>query len=286
MAVTIKESGTTRLLKIGVNSEARKEFFIDGTNDETVALAKLYAEAPAIITWIVTGWATFKGYAIDFSVEQISDVKWKGVVTYGDATSNTAAQPVGFSVLDFSFGGGTTKIDQGFAQTNYVPSGGKATNFHHTINNQDGNVNGVEIQTAEAKFSIVWVFDPTSITATFKKDLLNVLINPVNDASFYGYDAGEVIFRGATGRRRSESKYEIKFDFAYSPNQTDLTIGESPNQITGISKKGWEYLWITYAAKPDDTSGLMVQTAMQANVAQIYQTSDFSKLGIGTTDNT
>lgn len=282
MAITINESGTLRLLKIGVNSEARKEFLIDGTNLETEALAALYGAAPQILTWVVTGWATFKGYAIDFAVEQTSDIKWKGTVSYGDATSNTAAQPVGFSVLDFDLSGGTTKIDRGFDQTGYVPSGGTTTDYKHNINCQDGNVNGVEVQTPKAKFSVVWIFDPTKITATFKKNILSVLNKPVNDASFYGYDAGEVLLTGAQGRRRSESKYEMKFSFEYSPNQTSMTVGT----ITGISKLGWQYLWVAYSSTPDPTTKIPIMVPIQANVATIYQTSDFSLLGIGTTDNT
>jgi hypothetical protein len=42
--------------------------------------------------------------------------------------------------------------------------------------------------------------------------------------------------------------WEIPFKFAASPNATDLTVGD----ITGIEKKGWEYLWVRYADAEDE----------------------------------
>ena len=72
--------------------------------------------------------------------------------------------------------------------------------------------------------------------------------------------------------------WEISFRFAASPNVTGLTIGE----MTGIDKKGWEYLWVRYADAEDATAKALVKLPIAAYVEKVYEEGDFSQLGIGT----
>ena len=78
------------------------------------------------------------------------------------------------------------------------------------------------------------------------------------------------------GAKRGSGDWEITFRFAASPNVTHLTIGD----ITGVDKKGWEYLWVRYADSVDDTAKALVKKPIAAYVERVYEYGDFSLLGI------
>ena len=119
---------------------------------------------------------------------------------------------------------------------------------------------------------------PTSqVTAPCKISLF-YLAGKVNDALFKGLAAGECLFLGASGSKRGTDDWEIPFGFAGSPNRTGLSVGP----ITGISKKGWEYLWVRYADVEDTASHTLVKQPIGAYVEKVYEEGNFSSLGIGT----
>ena len=56
-----------------------------------------------------------------------------------------------------------------------------------------------------------------------------------------------------------------------------MTVGPFPD----INKKGHEYLWMFYADAEDEESKSLVKTPVAYYVEQVYQESDFARLGIG-----
>ena len=86
-----------------------------------------------------------------------------------------------------------------------------------------------------------------------------------------------MLFEGARGSRRGAGDWEISFNFAASPNVTGLTIGN----ITGINKKGWEYLWCRYADFEDAAAQMLVKRPVAVIVNRVYPSGNFSLLGIG-----
>jgi hypothetical protein len=84
-----------------------------------------------------------------------------------------------------------------------------------------------------------------------------------------------VLFQGASGSQRGQEDWEITFSFAASPNATDLTVGD----ITGIEKKGWEYLWVRYADAEDEET--LIKQPVAAYVEQVDEYGNFALLGIG-----
>ena len=80
---------------------------------------------------------------------------------------------------------------------------------------------------------------------------------------------------GATGQRRSADDWSLTFTFSRSQNVTSLTVGD----ITGINKKGWEYMWVKYV---DDTdiNDYLIRKPIGVYVERVYEESDFSDLGI------
>ena len=49
--------------------------------------------------------------------------------------------------------------------------------------------------------------------------------------------------------------------------------------ITGINKRGWEYLWVRYADAEDQH--VLVKQPISAYVEQVYPEGNFALLGIG-----
>jgi hypothetical protein len=60
-----------------------------------------------------------------------------------------------------------------------------------------------------------------------------------------------------------------------SPNRTGITVGD----ITGISKKGWEYLWVRYADSEDAAAKAIVKKPVAAYVEKVYEVGDFGMIG-------
>jgi len=98
----------------------------------------------------------------------------------------------------------------------------------------------------------------------------------VNSAGFKGFAAGECLFLGAAGSKRGSGDWEITYRFAASPNVTNLTIGD----ITGINKKGWEYLWVRYSDSEDAVAKALVKKPVAVYIEQVYPYGDLGLLGI------
>ncbi len=87
-----------------------------------------------------------------------------------------------------------------------------------------------------------------------------------------------MLFLGASGSKRGNDLWELQFRFSASPNKSDIQVGE----ITGIAKKGWEYLWVLYVEDVDESAKSIVKKPIGVHVEQVYENGDFSLLGIGT----
>src|SRR5690606_18604713 len=110
---------------------------------------------------------------------------------------------------------------------------------------------------------------------------LAALTGSVNNTPFKSFAAGEVLFLGASGSTREnedgDTVWEITFSFAASPNVTGLTVGD----ITGIEKRGWDYLWVRYADAVDGEAHVLVKKPVAVYVEQVYPFGNFGALGIG-----
>ncbi len=62
--------------------------------------------------------------------------------------------------------------------------------------------------------------------------------------------------------------------FSSGPNRTNLTVGS----ITGISKKGWEYMWVRYADAEDSADKAIVKEPVAAYIEKVYEDGNFSVL--------
>lgn len=180
-----------------------------------------------------------------------------------------------------------TQAKQHVAQ--YAKAGKFAANHGGAIGiNSDGTVEGCEIVVAQFAFDETHLFTNAQVTNAFKGIIFG-LCGKTNNAPFKGLATDEGLFMGATGGKRQDTNWEITFNLAGSPNVTNLTIGAGTayGPITGINKKGWEYLWVEYVTVEVNDGGIiparrMATVPRQVNVERVYDAGDFSTLGIGT----
>ena len=136
---------------------------------------------------------------------------------------------------------------------------------------------GVDITVPVYNFSETHYLAASAVTQAYKNTLF-ALTGRVNNAPFKGLAAGECLFLGASGSKRGTDDWEITYRFAGSPNRSGMTIGP----ITGVSKAGWDYMWVRYADTEDDDAKTIVKRPIAVYIERVYDVADFSLLGIGT----
>jgi len=239
-------------------------YHVGGTDDDLTAMSALLATSPVFYDGLVRQHP---------SLERVGEDFWEGTVPYGPRKP----PETGDSSFSFDTGGGTQHITQSLQtiSKNAAP-GEQAPDFKGAIGVTHDNVEGVDITTPVYNFSETHYLATAAVTGAYKGTLFS-LTGKVNNDSFRGFAAGEVLFLGASGSKRGEEDWEIAFRFAANPNVTGLVIGD----IVVPEKKGWEYLWVRYADAEDDVAKVLVKKPLAVYVEKVYELGDFSGLGIG-----
>ncbi|VTS01533.1 Uncharacterized protein OS=Isosphaera pallida (strain ATCC 43644 / DSM 9630 / IS1B) GN=Isop_2424 PE=4 SV=1 [Gemmata massiliana] len=134
-----------------------------------------------------------------------------------------------------------------------------------------------------------WPPDPSSTfkrtvaKATVTQGYLSTLFNlagRVNDAAFYGWAAGEVIFLAADGQYTTGEGWSITFEFGVNENEPSIVISpDLPHPPEVISKRGWEYLWVVNVEQIVGTKRVLV--ADECYVEELIRPAPFALLQIG-----
>ena len=264
MPITVEE----KFGRVLSDESAELTYIVRGTSDDVAARTELLTAAPLTHNNLQRN---------DAEVEELGEQLWRGVVRY--APSSYTPPQVGESSFSFETRGGSQHITQSLATLGSYAAPGipAAPDFDGAIGVTENSVEGVDITVPVYTFSETHHIDDSSVTTGYKGTLFS-LTGKVNDASFKGLAAGECLFLGAAGTQRGDDPWEISFAFAGSPNVTGLSVGA----ITGIAKKGWEYLWVRYQEAEDATAKMLIRKPIAAYVERVYREGSFSALGIGT----
>jgi len=271
MPIEVREKFDSRRLTKGQNPSAELAYIVLGTDDDIAARDALEDGAPDTYDALPRQ---------SVQVEPLGPEMWDGLVRYGRESAGTPPA-TGESSYQFDTGGGTQHITQSLdTVSRYPASGMTAPDFKGAIGVSADGVEGVDITVPVFHFSETHYKPDNEITPAYKGVLFN-LTGKVNGDTFRGFEPGEVIFLGASGSKRAqvgeEEDWEISFRFAGSPNVTGLAIGP----ITGISKKGWEYLWVRYADQEDAAAKAIVKRPIAAYIERVYESGSFAALGLG-----
>ncbi len=258
----------------GENGGVDLLFLCNGYADEDAAETALLAEAPSTYGALIRK---------NWSIEELGGGAWEATVTYNKAGPLKSKDPpeTGSSEFAFDLTGGRQRIQQALGTVASYSNLPDIPLFHGAIGvSRNGNsmsVDGCEVVVPEFNYSETHYIAAASVTTAYVQTL-KALTGKVNNASFKGFAAGEVLFLGARGSRRSDSDWRVDFLFSISENTTGRTVGD----ITGIDKKGHEYLWVLYEDVEDTTAKMLVRRPIAVYVQQVYATANFSALGIGT----
>lgn len=275
MPFTVEERDTSRAITTGANPAVELRFVVRGTggdvqNDEG-ALAALEGDAPADFLSLPRR---------DVRIEPSGPGLWDGEASYAPLQDESEPPQQGESVFTFDTGGGTQHITHSLATVGTFPAPGQtAPSFQGAIGVTADSVEGVDIVVPVFQFTETHVLPDASVTDAYKNTLM-IMTGRVNSDAFRGFAAGSVLFLGAAGTKRGspsgDGDWEITFRFAASANLSAITVGP----ITGISKKGWEYLWVRYEDTEDAGAQSIVKRPVAAYVERVYLELPFTILGI------
>lgn len=260
---------------------ATLRYTIRQTSSDAVALAALLANVPSTYNGQPRkdGEVTVEAEFVDTVNDQGI---WRGEVPYGPAETENEV-PLNQWSFSFSTTGGTQHITQALATvSSYAPSGQTAPNFHGAIGVTSNGVEGVDIGAPVMNFTGRCYVAENAMNGDYIVGLYR-LSKKTNDATWTAqidgvgvqFAAGEVLFEGATSiSKRDDGIWEVVGEFSASPNKTGLSVGS----ITGIAKKGWEYLWVYYSEQEDTSAHRIVKVPIAAYVERVYEEGDFGDL--------
>lgn len=273
MAIVVTELWDGRTDSDGTQDPSSTiRFLVAGATTEAEALAALKADSPSTVVTADRTLVRLHRYL----EERVDETTWIGRCTYGRPDKGESTSPDHSYTFDTT--GGTRHITQSLATVaTYGPNA--SSQLGGAIGFDGQNVQGCDITVPVYQFSEVHGFDADDVTQAYKIAVME-LTGRVNNATFRGFAAGEVLFLGASGSRRgtlADDPWEITFHFAASKNRTGLSVGS----ITGIAKNGWHYLWVQYGEDVDTTANVLVKKPVAAYVEKVYDDGDFSALGLG-----
>ena len=277
MATRVEEAYSERDQTINAKGEVTEieiPYLVFEAADEDAALAAARSVAAS---------RTVSGMVLDEVevTERVNKDTWKVKAIYKDEDSDDPDDPdeeEETSSFAFDTGGGTMHRNQSIKTVSKVPN--DAPDFNGAIEvDNEGNVNGVDVTMPVLNFTETHTMNGSRVTTSYKKTVA-ALTGTVNSSGFRGFSAGEVLFLGASGTKRSKkpnAPWEITFRFAVSPNQSSLQVGK----LKVSNKKGWDYRWVRYADKVADNRKNVIKEPVAAYVEQVYPTGDFGNLGLG-----
>jgi hypothetical protein len=182
------------------------------------------------------------------------------------------------SLLKVSFDttGGTVRARASRSTTSYAISGRTAPDFKGSIEVSDGEPQGVDVAIPALKLVFTYKWPKGVVTLNDVKAIAG-FTGKTNSAPWYGYQAGELLFLGASGQLDLTVPTEIAYNFAASANAT-VSIG---SWITGIQKGGHQHLWVAFEDTEDSAAKKLVQRPLGAYVETLYDSADFAAFGIG-----
>ncbi len=230
-------------------------------------------------------------------VKPIAGPLFDVVIAYGTAGVGGGDQPVGGIAGDGSppieptAPSGSTPVISGYSFSITAPrihftqsldtisktkrGGGDADDHKGAIGiDLDKKPQGVDWP-PEAAFTFTRTWGLATVTTSYFNTLAQIA-GRTNNATFYGFAAGEVLFQSATGNYTQGEGWSMSASFGVSKNVVNLAICDG---LTVPAKGGWEYVWVEYESIDD--GGKKVTVPRAAYVEKIINPAAFGLIGIG-----
>ena len=254
-----------------VSTTAEHHYLVIGADNEGDVTTAAQAEIPT----------TYGGYLVLDRIElaeRLTEISWRVVAYYVkpaiDQTPHGGDPDKSFT---FDTGSETQHITQSLQTVGRY--GDKASpNSKDAIGYDGDTVQGLDIPVPAPTFTETHYFTDVEFTAAYKRLLMRAAWK-TNNAAWRGWVQGEVLFMGATGNRRGDDwddPWEVTFKFGVRENKTGLTVGD----ISGIAKKGWQYLDIRYKKDKCAVKNEVLPVPKAVYVHRVFEEYAFANLGI------
>jgi hypothetical protein len=275
-------SATIYRLGKKATSTMTRSYKVFGYTDDTA----LHSDCNSRISGQLMFWqypgANVQLRAESYSVSYLGDDAWHVDIQYEKVGADAQESDPLKRSRSFDTSGGTQHITQALWETKFPSS---APGQFQAIGVDASSVHGVDIVVPQLTWTETYDVPHAYVTAAYIKNVAS-LTGTVNNASFRTFAAGEVLFLGASGSQewddqKGNGPWSLSFKFSASPNAGSgatipaITIGS----ISGIAKKGHEYLWVRYEDAVD--SNTLLKAPKHVYVNQVYREGNFSGLGIG-----
>lgn len=253
------------------NRTIERPWFARGATTEAEAIAAVAAEAPSVVDGLLL---------TSVSADEVVKDGYRCTANYG-MIKPLPPPEVGQSSFHFEVSTQSVRIVVPLApQTVYNRDGVAAPEDSDKwlIGAQgDGSApEGCEVYEPAASFSESHILPATAIDATYTNAIMRT-VGKLNNATFRGWDPGEVLCTGISGSKRGADDWEVTFRFSVKEHQTGLTVAG----IEGINRNGWQFLWPRYSLQMDGNEKMLSNVVDHIVVADVFRSADFSALNIG-----
>lgn len=270
MPITVKEKfGRRRTPKT-----RERAYEVRGTDDDDAALAAMIAYAPA----------TLNGYPLledQCEVEESEGVVgglFIGWARYGQEEGGSGTPAIGDDEYGFEIGAGSYTIYESKATVLGYTASGEASaqpNLNGLINvDADGTVNGVQVPPGTPQIlTRSYGLNASLFTESYYRTLCGLVYHK-NAGSFLGFDAGEVLFLGASGTKRGDV-VSMQYRFGVELNWSGYSVHPLFSPVT---KQGWDYWWVYYEDREDTTAKRLLPKPIAGFVERIFDAGNFGLL--------
>lgn len=246
-------------------------FSVVGPETEALAIADFESNAPANVLglprasytmeWIGQGiWSVQAVYRLQTNPENQKDPADVG-------------QTAGQGQVSLEISGATLLRKQSLGTTAY---GIDPPDHHGAIDvDENGDVNGVNVFVPQVSYRETHYFNPASVTQTYRNTVIS-MTGTVNDDEWKTFEAGEVLFLGATFSLSDGERITATYNFSIEKNAENLSAGG----ISGIDKDGQDFIWFYHITEKDQNNE-PVKILRAVYVEKVYNRTDFSALQIG-----
>lgn len=274
MTAVVEEAFYSREATVGTSASGELLYYVFDESDAEAAQLAAVLASPALFRSMPRQTSSVKRLS-----PSVHEVKVNYSLQQSQVQPSNPELSEFNTTLAFNLIGGTTHITTALETTSHVPAGGTVVDIRKTIgiDLKSGQVRGLDVFAPVMDFSLTTQFANAAVDQAYI-DLLYDMTPCVNNAPFRGRPAGSLLFKGARGTRRGQERWELAFEFSYSKNQTNLTVGT----ITGINKEGWQYLETMYIEGTAKIGKHVVQVPGQVNVHTVFSAENFAQLKLGT----
>jgi hypothetical protein len=258
-------------------STMTRSYKLFGTADDVAVHAAVNQQVSSLgYGWQYPGVAGAQLWAESYSISFLGDNAWQVTINYEKAGAEPEEPNPLKRSRSFDTTGGTQHMTQAYAEERF---GTNAPNQRKAIGVDSNGVNGVDVVVPQLQWQESYDVPNAYVTSTWIRGVAGVT-GTTNNAAFRGFEAGEVLFVGCSGSQewddqKGRGPWSLSFRFVASKNVTGETIGD----ISGVNKKGHEYLWVRY--EDAEESNVLLKKPKAVYVNKVYRESSFTALGIG-----